>query len=244
MRRFGNTAQPTAPAPRRTVCTRSALVLPVLAPVLLAVADVSSLSLSSPEVTSGGSVTGTVTLSATAISATAIGATAVTLASSNTAVATVPSSVSVSRKTRSATFQVSAAPGAVGCTQISAKAGSTPARSQLLFVQPASSPSATLRLSLSPSSAAGGNSVTGTVSVLRTEPGGPFVVQLSSNSPNASVPASVTVSVSPVEGGVYVGSRTFTISTSVVAPSTCAVITATLGGQQRRALLKLATISG
>ncbi|HEY7471677.1 MAG TPA: hypothetical protein VIE68_04945 [Gemmatimonadota bacterium] len=195
-------------------------------------ADVSSLVLSDDDIASGGSSIGTVTLSAGSPPNTRV-----TLASSRPTVATVPSSIIV--KAGQAGFKVLSVSGAAGCTEISAKVGFTPSKTKLLFVQPPVSPESTATLTLSRTSVAGGTSLTGTVRA--TLAGGQSsTVQLSSSNPAVTVPASVQLS--PVEGGAF--SATFNIGTTVVAPSTCSVITATNSGRQMRALLKVFTISG
>jgi trimeric autotransporter adhesin len=228
------------PSPRRGRA-RLALVVLALAPALMALArivEVSSLTLAPSEIAGGGTATGTVTLTQPAI-----GATQVLLTSSDPAVARVPTSVFVRGKTTSATFTVTAPAAAVGCPTISAKVGSTPPRSRLLFVKPAPSPQSTVSVEVPPNGLPGGASGTGTVGVLGTAAGS-VTVQLSSSNPSATVPASVTVQVNATEGGVFVGSATFPITTTVVSPTTCSVITARVGTAQRRALLKLFTISG
>ncbi len=227
---------------RRRGRTRVALVVLALAPIPMALArmaDVSSVGLSPSDIAGGGTATGTVTLTQVSLG----GATQVLLASSDPSVATVPASVFVRGKTNSATFPVSAPAGAVGCTTISAKVGATPPRSRLLFVKPAPAPQATLSVQLPPNGTVGGATATGTVSVLGTTTGN-VTVQLSSSSPSGTVPATVTVPLSASEGNVFVGSATFPITTTVVSPTTCSVITARLGTAERRALLKLFTIPG
>jgi hypothetical protein len=210
---------------------RMAIVIPALTAISLVTADVSSITLSSADVASGGSVTGTVTVSGQSRSTTRV-----TLASSNPSVATVPSTVFVGRLGRS-TFSVNAVKGAAGCSEISARVGSGAVKSALLFVQPPSSSSSGMGISLNPTSAVGGTSVNGRVFV--GNPGTNLTVQLSSSHPSVTVPASVQLQAEEVG---YAGS--FTIQTSVVAPSTCSVITATHGSAKDRKLLKVFTISG
>jgi hypothetical protein len=208
---------------------RMILAVPLTA-ISLTTADVSSLTLSSTDVSAGRSVTGSVT-----ITGRSSGTTQVILASSNSSVARVPASLSVGRTGRGS-FSVRAAAGAGGCTEISARVGEGPRKSVLLFVHPPSTSG--MGITFNPSSAVGGSSLTGRVAVI--SPGTNLTVQLTSSHPSVTVPASVQLG--PEEAGNYAG--TFPINTSVVAPSTCSVITATHGGSQVRKLLKVFTISG
>lgn len=208
-----------------TAGVRAALAIPAIALVAL---DVSSLSLSTTDVAAGGSVTGTVT-----VTGAGRGLTRVALESSNTSVATVPAAVSVGR---AGTFTARAVSGAAGCAVISARVGTTPPKSQTLFVQAPSTSG--MGLGSNPSSIVGGASATGRVVVIN--PGSNTTVQLSSSNPVVTVPASVQVQ--PEEGGAHAAS--FTINSSVVAPTTCTVITATHGASRARKMLKVVTISG
>lgn len=210
-----------------------ALGLPLLASILFALAEVSSLSLSPTDVQSGAASTATVTLDATP---SGVGV-RVSLTSSNPSVATVPASVTIGA-IGTTNFSVKTVQGAAGCTTISAKAKST-TRSAQLFVLPSTSISP-VTLTLSKSSVAGGGSLTGRVVVSEPSAIGK-VVQLSSSNPSVTVPASVTLS--PNEIGV--AEATFNIGTVVVAPSTCSVIRATYqSSKPSRKLLKVSTISG
>lgn len=220
---------------RRTAGVRRALALPAFAAISFAVADVSSLALSDDDIASGGSAIGTVTLTSNPL----LRATTVTLSSSKPSVATVPPSILVGGRTGKASFKVLAVSGAAGCTVISAKVGTTPAKSAILFVQAPVSPEVSAGLTLSKNSVGGGSSLTGTFTVTPVT-GQSSSAQLSSSNPAVTVPSSVQLSA--VEGGAL--SATFNISTTVVAPSTCSVITATNAGRQVRKLLKVFTISG
>ena len=205
------------------------IAFPALAAAVLATADVTSLSFSTRDLQPDGSSTGTVTATANLR-----GTVMVKLASSKPSVAIVPSSVSVGRTGR-ATFRVSAVPGAAGCTFISARTGTTPARSELLFVHAPFAPEAPLRLTLSPSSVVGSATATGIVTLDRLA-GENHVVTLASDNPAVTVPASVEIPLGRT-------SATFPVSTGPVSPSTCAVITATFG-TTARALLKVFSIGG
>ena len=224
---------------RWTVGKRAAFAAPALVTALLAAAGVTSLSLSPTNIASGGSSTGTVTVSGLAT----LGLTqSVSLTSSNTAIATVPPSVIIGAKTQNGTFTAHGVAGAAGCPVISARVGTTIPKSAMLFVHP---PAATglLRITVPTNGAVGGSSVTGQLTWMAVPPAGGVVVQLSSTSPKATVPATVTIPPGAVNE-VGVAAVPFTITTSVVAPTTCAVITGTSGSAQARALLKILTISG
>lgn len=213
---------------RRTAGLWMATALLLFAPVLLAIVSVQSVSLSPTTVNSGGTSTGTVTLdpkSGIPVS--------VFLFSSNPNLARLPDGkISVTSRTRTGTFPISTAAGGGGCATISARIGTTTTRSALLFVQPPSTPvGAPVSLTVSPSSVEGGASATGSLVVIGVR--GP--VQLSSNNPSVTVPASVM----PEQRELALFA-TFSISTQSVAhPGTCAIITATFQGSQSRALLKV-----
>lgn len=242
---------PRRGSPRRLL---GALVLvATLAPALAwkaVVIAVASLSLSPTDVASGTSSTGTVRLDSPPASIVTV-----QLSSANPSLATVPSSLtfSPSGKITSKSFTVQTASGAAGCTEISAKVGTTTARKALIAVKPASSSSLNVRFSSNP--AVGGQTVTGTVTFLANTIGERHVVRLSSSHPTlASVPASITVTTVNTESAI-VGVGTFPVTTSVTGSTVCPVITATVGDPRTLtiggntvytsgALLKLVSISG
>jgi hypothetical protein len=194
----------------------------------LASVSLSSLSLNPTTVTGGNSSTGTVTLSG---GAPAGGAT-VALSSSNTAAATVPSSVTVAAGATTATFTVSTSAVAASTTVTISATYSGATRSASLNVTPASPPPPTLSsLSLNPTSVTGGNSSTGTVTLSGAAPAGGATVALSSsNTAAATVPSRVTVAAGAT-------SATFTVSTSAIASSTTVTISGTYSGATRSASL-------
>jgi hypothetical protein len=194
----------------------------------LASVSLSSLSLNPTTVTGGNSSTGTVTLSGRAPA----GGATVALSSSNTAAATVPSSVTVAAGATTATFTVSTSAVAASTTVTISATYSGATRSASLNVTPASPPPPTLSsLSLNPTSVTGGNSSTGTVTLSGAAPAGGATVALSSsNTPAATVPSSVTVAAGAT-------TATFTVSTSAVAASTTVTIFATYRGATRSASL-------
>ena len=195
--------------------------------------SLSSLALNPTSVTGGNSSTGTVTLSGAAPS----GGAQVTLSSSNTAVARVPSSVTVAAGATSATFMVSSSAVAASTTVTISATYSGATRSASLTVTPASPPPPTLSsLSLNPASVTGGNSSTGTVTLSGPAPsGGTQVTLSSSNTTAARVPSSVTVAAGA-------SSTTFTVSTSAVAASTTVTISATYSGVTKSALLTVTPV--
>jgi hypothetical protein len=190
--------------------------------------SLSSLSLSPASVTGGNSSTGTVTLSGPAPAAGA----QVALSSSNTAVARVPSSVTVAAGASSAKFTISTSAVAASTTvNISASYGGV-SRSASLTVTPAPLPAANLSsLTLNPTSVIGGlQSSTGTVTLSAPAPTGGAQVRLFSSNGAASVPFSVIVPAGTTHA-------TFTVNTSIVLVSTSATISASYNGTTRTASL-------
>ena len=169
-----------------------------------------------PESVSGGSVSiGTVSLDGIAPAA----GTTVAL-SSNSAIATVPSSVTVPSGYSFATFVV--ATTAVASTShatITARLGHI-AKSTVLTVSPA----ALGNFTLYPSSVVGGTSSVGTVSLTGTAPKGGYQVWVSSSNPGvAEVPTPVTIPA----GQSF---TTFNITTKDVNPSSNVVISVSADG--------------
>jgi subtilisin family serine protease len=187
--------------------------------------SLSSLSLNPTSVVGGNSSTGTVTLTAPAPS----GGFVVNLSSSNTNVATVPSTVTVPAGATSANFTVSTqAVSSATSVTVTASAGGV-SRTATLTVNPA--PSVTLQsLTISPTSVWGGSTATGTVTLSSPAPAGGVVVQLRSSSSRASVPSSVTIPAGAT-------SARFTIQTRSAFSITTVTITATYNGVSRSAQL-------
>jgi hypothetical protein len=184
----------------------------------------SSAALNPSSVSGGSPSTGTVTLSGPAP-----GGGAVVSLSSNSASATVPSSVTVPAGASSATFSVStsAVTTSTPVTITASYGGAT--QTATLTVTPAG----TLTVSsvmLNPTSVTGGTSSTGTVTLSGPALTGGAVVNLSSSTSVATVPASVTVAVGA-------SSATFTVSTSAVTTSTPVTITATYAGSTKTVTL-------
>ena len=155
----------------------------------------------------------------------------VTLKSSNTAVATVPSTVTISSGSSSHTFTITTK--AVTSTQtvtITATSGGV-TKTAILTVTPP--PAAGLKsVVLSPTSTEGGSAPTTANRVYWTgnAPAGEVVTLKSSNTAAATVPSSVTIS----SGS---SSHTFTITTKDVTTQQTVTITATSGGMSQTATL-------
>lgn len=183
-----------------------------------------SIALSPATVVGGNTSQGTATLT----SAAPTGGAVVTLTSSNTAVATVPASVTIAAGATSATFTVTTvAVGASTSVTITGVYNGT-TRTATLTATPPASLSA---VSVSPASVTGGTSSTGTATLTAAAPSGGAVVLLSSsNTAVATVPASVTIAAGAT-------SATFTVTTSSVTASTSVTITATYNGVSRTTTL-------
>src|SRR5467141_2005609 len=191
--------------------------------------SLSSLSLNPTSVTGGNSSTGTVTLSGPAPT----GGAQVTLSSSNTTAAKVPSSVTVAAGASSATFTVSTSAVAASTTVTISATYSGATRSASLTVTPAPPPPPTLSsLTLNAASVTGGNSSTGTVTLSGPAPASGAQVVLSSNNGAASVPSSVIVPAGAT-------GATFTVSTSAVLAVTPIAISASYGGTTQTASLSV-----
>jgi probable HAF family extracellular repeat protein len=199
--------------------TRRIATLNVTRPVTLL-----AIGLNPDAVRGGTSSTGWVTLDGPAPA----GGVAVALASSDTAIATVPASVSVPQGVAVIDFAVSTTAGASGAVTISGSFGGT-ARSAVLGV---SSGPTLASLSVSPASVRGGRSSTGTVVLTETAPAGGAAIALSSSSPVARVPALLTVPAGAT------GAR-FTVSTSRPSSSTNATISAAFDGTTKSADLTI-----
>ena len=191
-------------------------ILPVLA----------SVTVNPSSVVGGSPSTGTVTMSGPAPAGGAL----VSLSSSNSPVASVPSSVTVAAGASSATFTITTNPvsGSTAVTISGLYGGVT--RSASLTVLPVNIPSLT-SLSLNPSSVMGGNGSTGTVTMSGPAPVGGAVVILSSNNPSVvSMPSTVTLA-----GGAT--NTTFPITTISVSSSTVVNVSAVYAGVTKTSVL-------
>src|SRR5437667_2232366 len=190
-------------------------------------ASLSSVSVTPTSVVGGNSSQGTVTLTAGAPAGGAV----VGLSSANTAVATVPASVTVAAGATSATFSITTT--SVTASTVLAITGTFHAvsRSAVLTVNPTPPPPSLSSVTVNPTSVVGGTTSTGTVTLTTAAPTGGAIVTLSStNATVASVPASVTVAAGAI-------SANFTISTTAVTVATPVTISGTFGGASRTAVL-------
>jgi hypothetical protein len=186
-----------------------------------------SVTLNPTSVYGGTTSQGTVTLSSPAPS----GGTVVTLSSSNTAVATVPTSVTIPPGSTSTTFTASTSDVSFQTLVTFTASASGVTESATLKVNPAPSPATIASFTLNPTSVHGGNTSQGTVTLTELAPSGGTVVTLtSSNTGVATVPASVTV-----PAGAQ--SATFTVSTNKLSSSTSVRISASAGGVTQTATL-------
>lgn len=189
---------------------------------------VSSLTLNPSSVPGGNPSTGRVILSAPA----PVGGAVVTLSSGNTAVATVPPSLTVPAGSSAAAFQVTTmVPANTAQVTISAASGGAAETASLTVTpQQASGPVLT-SLAINPSSVIGGSGASGAVALSAVAPQGGVVVSLSSsNTAVVAVPSSVTVPAGATSAVFVVG------STSVTAPISV-IVSASFAGVTQNALL-------
>ena len=174
---------------------------------------ISAVSLSAPSLAAGGSEQGTVTLSAAAPT----GGATVALTSSNTAVATVPGSVTVAAGSSSTTFTIAAV--APGTAAISASMNGSGMQSSTLTV---TARSTLVAITVASTTVAGGDPISGTVRLSGPAPTGGAVVTLTGGDP-ITLPASVTVPAGAT-------SATFSAFTRVVGGTIPSTITAAYEG--------------
>jgi hypothetical protein len=191
-------------------------------------ATLSSLTLNSTSVNGGSSSPGSVTLSAPAPSGGAL----VSLSSSNTAVATVPASVTIPAGATSATFTLTTLPvtAPTPVTISVSYAGVTHTASLTVTAPPTLT-----SLTLNQTNVNGGSSFTGSVTLSGPAPGGGALVSLSSaNTAVATVPASVTIPAGA-------STATFTGTTLAVTASTPVTISVSYTGVTQTASLTVTT---
>ena len=188
------------------------------------VASLSSVSVTPTSVVGGNSSQGTVTLTAGAPAGGAV----VGLSNANTAVATVPASVTIAAGATSATFSITTTSvTATTALSISGTFGGV-TRTAVLTVNPVPPPASLSAITLNPATVTGGASATGTATLTSAAPSAGLLVSLaSSNSGVATVPASVTV-------GAGATSATFAVTTSAVVSSTAVTITGSGGATNGR----------
>lgn len=191
---------------------------------VIARATLSSLALSPNAVTVGTNSTGTVTLSTAAPS----GGAAVTLTSGNTAVATVPASITVAAGATTANFTVTSQTVTTTATATITATLMGVAKTAVLTVKPLQLST----LSLNGASLIGGQTTTGTVTLTDKAPssGAVFVNLSSSNAAAASVQTQVGIASGTT-------SMTFTVTAHPVTAPTAVTITASYGGIAKTASL-------
>ena len=193
------------------------------------VASLSTVSVASTSVVGGSSSQGTVTLTAGAPTGGAI----VSLSSANTAVATVPASVTVVAGATSANFTITTTTvTASTALTITGTLGAV-SRTAVLTVNPAPAAPTLSSVTVNPTSVVGGAPSTGTVTLTTpASTGGAIVTLSSSNATVAGVPASVTVAAGAT-------SATFGVTTTGVAAATSVTIGGAFGGATRTATLSV-----
>jgi hypothetical protein len=195
--------------------------------------SVSSLVLNPANLTGGSTSQGTVLLSSAAPS----GGLSVTLSSSNTSVATVPSGLTVPAGATSAGFTVTTSAVTASTNVTISASGGGGSTSIQMTVNPANS-LVISSLTLNPTSVTAGNSSTGTVTLSAAAPTGGESVPLSSSN--------VSVATTPTNVVVPAGSTsvTFTVSTSsTTAATTTVLISASDGGVTKSANLTVSPAS-
>ena len=171
-----------------------------------------SMSLASNSLTGGNSTSGTVTLSGPSQFATFVAL------SSSSQAARVPAAVPIPAGASSASFTLkTTAVGATKTTTITANVGDVSmATSLTIFPPPISS------VTIDPSSVPGGKPSQGVVTLGSSSSYSGVVVKLSSSSPSARMPSTVTVQPGKI-------SASFEVTTTAVATNTPVTITATNG---------------
>jgi hypothetical protein len=186
-------------------------------------AQLSTLDINPSTVVGGDASSGTIVMSTPAPEGGAV----ISLSSSDPAVASVPSTVTVPSNTFTGSFTIlTSSVAASRSITITASYNGDTRTGTLTVTTPAGDPPpATLQsVSVSPQTVTGGSGASGTVRLSGAAPqGGATVTLSSSNTSVASLPATVTVA-----GGASAAS--FSISTSAVSTSTAVTISAGYGG--------------
>ncbi len=182
-----------------------------VAVVLVRRIQVNGLALSPTIVAGGTSLTGAISITRPAPA----GGVTIALVSSNPSVAAVPATVTIPAGVVSAVFAISTEPVRTSESPvIQARFGGSVARAVLKV-----NPSKMATFTLSPSSAKGGTSVKGTITLTGVAPSGGLTIKLKTLSNRLTIPASVLVPAgqSKVE---------FTVTTAVVPANTATSVTA------------------
>jgi hypothetical protein len=186
---------------------------------------VSAVTLNATSVAAGSSAQGTVSLTAAAPT----GGANISLSSSNPAVATVQTPLTIQAGTSSVTFTVAAV--AAGTATITALLNGNSSQSPMLTVTARPLSVALSSISLSASTVVGGDQVTGTATLTAAAPAGGAVVSLSGGDP-LIVPASVVVPAGSA-------SATFIISTRAVGGTIAGTVVGSYGGASASAVLSV-----
>jgi len=190
--------------------------------------SLSTVTLTSPAVVGGTSATGTVTLTGPAPAGGA--SVQVTGSSSGTQFVNVPAGG------RSAPFTITTSDAYFsrwGMIQASYGSSDSGLHGAVLRVDPdvPATPSL-LAFGVNPSSTTAGGSVRGTVGLVTPAPPGGATISISSNTPAAQVPASVTIAAGN-------SATTFTVGTSAVGSFTSATITGSSGASTKETFLEI-----
>jgi trimeric autotransporter adhesin len=181
---------------------------------------VSGVLLSAPTIGVGGTAQGTVTVAAAPTAAASI-----SLTSSNPAVLTVQSPVTLQAGASTAAFTVTGV--SAGTANVTASLNGSSSQSASVTVARV----AISALTLSATTVVGGNQVTGTVTLSAPAPVGGAAVAMTGSDP-LTVPASVTVPAGA-------SSATFTVMTRLVGGTIPGTVTATYGGASMSAALSV-----
>ncbi|MBI1356825.1 MAG: hypothetical protein GC160_21000 [Acidobacteria bacterium] len=177
--------------------------------------QISDLALSPTSVAGGNNSMGTVTLATAA----PIGGVLVNLTSGN-ANATLPASITIPQGQTSGQFTVATAAVASQQTASISATSANAVNRTLTITATGAGQGQIAGLSLNPTSVAGGNNSTGTVTLATAAPIGGVLVNLTSGNANATLPASITIPQGQTSGQ-------FTVATAAVASQQTASITAT-----------------
>jgi|GEM_PF-2612195 len=181
--------------------------------------QIGGITISPNPIVSGSNGTGTVTLSSPAPQ----GGILVNLSSNNPSV-TVPQSVVVPSGQTTTTFIVSTIPVVTPQTVTVTGTSANTVTTQLQLLPPGPGEGVIGTLSVTPNPVVSGSSASGTVTLAEEAGPGGVLVNLSSNNPSATVPTSLVI-----PAGSRVG--TFPVTTTPVAATQTAVITATSQNQ-------------
>ena len=179
-----------------------------------------AVTLSASTIGVGGVAQGTVTVAAAP--ATAV---SVTLTSSNPAVASVQSPITIPAGASTATFTITGV--AAGTANVTASLNGSTSQSPSLTVARL----AVSTISLSASTVVGGNTVTGTIGLTASAPAGGAAVAITAGDP-LTVPATVTVAAGET-------SATFMVRTRLVGGTSAGTVTAAYGGTSVSAALSV-----